>query len=79
MTLLEKCNADVFKAIIEIKSEYPAIGEQLIAVLQKRQHWIDMNGLEILQISANLPHKIWNGKIHYFHLLFQSQQTTEMP
>ena len=79
MTLLEKCNADVFKVILEIKSEYPAIGEQLIAVLQKRQHWIDMNGLEILQFSANLPHKIWNGKIHYFHLLFQSQQTTVMP
>ncbi len=79
MTLLEQCNADVFKAILEIKSEYPAIGEQLIAVLQKRQHWIDMNGLEILQFSANLPNKIWNGKIHYFHLLFQSQQTTEMP
>ena len=79
MTLLEKCNADVFKAILEVKSEYPAIGEQLIAVLQKRQHWIDMNGLEILQFSANLPYKIWNGKIHYFHLLFQSQQTTTMP
>ena len=79
MTLLEKCNADVFKAILEIKSEYPAIGEQLIAVLQKRQHWIDMTGLEILQFSANLPYKIWNGKIHYFHLLFQSQQTTTMP
>ncbi len=79
MTLLEKCNADVFKAILEIKSEYPAIGEQLIAVLQKRQHWIDMNGLEILQFSANLPNKIWNGKINTFYLLFESQLTTTMP
>ena len=79
MTLLEKCNADVFKAILEIKDKYPAIGEQLIAVLQKHEYWFEMTGLELLQFSANIPHKLWNGKVHYFDLLFQSQQTTTMP
>ena len=77
--LLTKCNADVFKAILDIKSKYPAIGEQLIAILQKREYWFDMTGLEILRFAANLPYEIWNTKIHTFHLLFQSQQTTEMP
>ena len=76
--LLTKCNADVYMAILEIKCKYPAIGEQLIAILQKHEHWFDMTALEILQFSANLPHKLWNGKIHYFHLLFESQQTTTM-
>ena len=79
MTLLEKCNADVFKAILEIKDKYPAIGEQLIAVLQKHEYWFEMTGFEMLQFSANIPHKLWNGKVHYFDLLFQSQQTTTMP
>ena len=77
--LLTKCNADVYMAILEIKCKYPAIGEQLIAILQKHEHWFDMTALEILQFSANLPHKLWNGKIHYFHLLFESKQTTTMP
>ena len=79
MTLLEKCNADVFKAILEIKSKYPANGEQLIAILQKREYWFDMTALEILQFSAYLPSTLWNGKIHYLHLLFESQQTTPNP
>jgi hypothetical protein len=79
MTLLEKCNADVFKAILEVKSKHPAIGKQLIAILQKREYWFDMTGLEILEFSANLPHKLWNSKIHYLHLLFESKQTTVMP
>jgi hypothetical protein len=77
--LLTKCNADVFKAILEIKSKYPAIGEQIIAILQKHEYWWQMTGLEILQFSANLPHELWNSKIHYLHLLFESQQTTKMP
>ena len=77
--LLTQCNADVFKAILDIKSKYPAIGEQLIAILQKHEYWFNMTGLEMLQFSANLPHKLWNCKIHYFHLLFSSQQTTQMP
>jgi hypothetical protein len=79
MTLLEQCNADVYKEILEMKSIYPDIGEQLITVLQKYQHWFDMTGLEMLLFSANLSTEIWNGKVHYFHLLFQSQQTTKMP
>ena len=77
--LLTKCNADVFKAILEIKSKYPAIGEQIIAILQKHEYWWQMTGLEILQFSANLPHELWNSKIHYLHLLFESQLTTQMP
>ena len=79
MTLLEQCNADVFKAILDIKQESPEIGEHLIAVLQKHEYWLDMNGLEILYCAARLPHEIWNGKINTFYLLFQSQQTTTMP
>ena len=79
MTLLETCNADVFKAILEIKSKYPANGKQLIALLQKHEYWWQMTGLEILQFSAYLPATLWNGKIHYLHLLFESQQTTTMP
>ena len=77
--LLAKCNADVYKAILEIKDKYPDIGKQLIAVLQKHEYWFEMTGLELLQFSANLPHKLWNGKVHYFHLLFESKQTTTMP
>ena len=76
MNLLQTCNADVFKVILEIKEKYPAIGENLIAILQKREYWFDMTGLEILQFSANLPATLWNGKIHYLHLLFESKQTT---
>ena len=77
--LLTKCNADVYKEILDIKSKYPAIGENLITILQKREYWFDMTGLEILQFSANLPSTLWNSKIHYLHLLFESQQTTKMP
>ena len=79
MTLLEKCNADVFKAILEIKENQPVIGERLIAVLQKHKYWWQLDGEEILCFAAYLPHEIWNGKINTFHLLFQSQQTTKMP
>ena len=79
MTLLEKCNADAYKAILEIKAEQPEIGEHFIAVLQKYKYWFDMNGLEMLRFSAHLPHKLWNGKINTFHLLFESKQTTQMP
>lgn len=34
MTLLEQCNADVFKAIIDIKAKHPEIGEKMISILQ---------------------------------------------
>ena len=77
--LLTKCNADVYLAILDIKEQSPEIGEHLIAVLQKHEYWFDMNGLEILQCAARLPHEIWNGKIHTFYLLFESQPTTTMP
>ena len=79
MTLLEKCNADVFKDILDIKSKYPTTGEQLIAILQKHEYWWQMTGEEILRFAAYLPHEIWNGKINTFYLLFESQPTTTMP
>ena len=79
MTLLEKCNADVFKAILEIKENRPVMWERLISVLQKHQFWWQMDGEEILRFAAYLPREIWNCKIHTFFLLFESQQTTTMP
>lgn len=79
MTLLEKCNADVFKAILDIKQNSPAIGENLLALLQKHEYWWQLDGQELLWFAANLPFEIWNGKIHTFYLLFESQPTTTMP
>jgi len=76
MTLLEKCNADVFKAILDIKQKDPAIGENLLALLQKHEYWWQLDGQELLWFAANLPYEIWNTKIHTFHLLFESKQTT---
>jgi len=79
MTLLEKCNADVYKAILDIKQKDPAIGENLLALLQKHEYWWQLDGQELLRFAAYLPHEIWNCKIHTFYLLFESQQTTTMP
>jgi hypothetical protein len=79
MTLLEKCNADVFKDILDIKRKDLVIGEKLIFILQKHESSFDLTCSDMLWFSANLPYEIWNGKVHTFHLLFQSQQTTEMP
>ena len=79
MNLLQTCNADVFKAILDIKSKYPTTGEQLIAVLQKHEFWWQMTGFEILYFVGQVPYEIWDGKFVTFHLLFQSQQTTVMP
>ena len=76
MTLLEKCNADVFKAIIDLKQESPEIGEKLISILQQYQYWWQMPMDDVMWFSAHLPSKIWDRKIHTFLLLFQSQQTT---
>ena len=76
MTLLEKCNADVFKAILDIKQKDPAIGENLLALLQKHEYWWQLDGQELLWFAANLPYEIWNTKIHTFHLLIESKQTT---
>lgn len=79
MTLLEKCNADVFKAILDHKAQYPVLGESILATLQKHEHWWQMDGSEILRVAAPLPFEIYNCKIHTFYLLFESQPTTKMP
>ena len=79
MTLLEKCNADVYKAILDIKEKSPYIGERIIAILQAHEYWWQMDLEEILWFSAHLPLEIWDRKVHTFQFLFQSQQTTTMP
>jgi hypothetical protein len=76
--LLTQCNADVYKAILDIKEEQPVIGEKLIAILQEHQYWWQMPAGDLLWFSAHLPWPIWDRKVHTFHLLFQSQQTTTM-
>ena len=78
MTLLEKCNADVFKAILDIKQKSPAIGDELISILSSGEYWWYITVGEMLWFSAHLPREIWNGKAHTFQFLFQSQQTTVM-
>ena len=77
MTLLEKCNADVFKAILDIKTEHPDVGQALINLLQKHEYWWQMSGNEILSFAMPMR-DIWDRKIYTFHLLFESQQTTKM-
>jgi hypothetical protein len=79
MTLLTKCNADVFKALLDFKAEHPQVGQYLIDPLQKHEYWWQMTGDEILRYAAYLPHGIWNNKITTFQLLFESKQTTKMP
>jgi hypothetical protein len=79
MTLLEKCNANVFKAILDIKQKDQMIGEKLLAILQKHELTDDMTCEEMLWFSGYLPDKIWNNKVYNFFHLFQSQQTTQMP
>ena len=74
--LLTKCNADVFAAILEIKESQPKIGEKLISILQKYESAWEMPAGDMLWFSAHLPFGIWDLKVHTFHLLFQSQQTT---
>ena len=77
--LLTKCNADVYKAILDKKSETPEIGEKLITILQAHEsHWT-MDLAETMWFSAHLPWPIWDRKVHNFHLLFESKQTTVMP
>ena len=77
--LLTKCNADVFKAILDIKSEQPEIGEKLIELLQAYQYWWEIPLADVLWFSAHLPWVLWDRKVHTFQFLFQSQQTTTMP
>jgi len=78
MTLLEKCNADVFKVILDIKAEHPDMGQALINLLQKHEYWWQMSGNEMLSFAMPMR-DIWNRKIYTFYLLFESQPTTEMP
>lgn len=70
MTLLEKCNDDVFKAILDLKEESPEIGERLIAILQEHQYWWQIPAGDMLWFSAHLPREIWDGKAHTFQFLF---------
>jgi hypothetical protein len=79
MTLLEKCNADVYKAILDIKATQPEIGEKFISILREHQYWWQMPAGDMLWFAAHLPLEIWNGKAFTFYLLFESQQTTKMP
>ena len=79
MTLLEKCNADVFKAILDIKQENPVISEKLITTLQKHEYWWQIPVGEVMWFAVYLPSGIWNLKINSFPILFESQQTTKMP
>lgn len=79
MTLLETCNADVFKAILDIKAEHPEIGEKMISILQSHTSPYYLTLSEMLWFSAYLPEGFWNFKVHTFQFLFQSQQTTTMP
>lgn len=78
MTLLDKCNFDVFKAILDLKENQPEIGEKLIALLREYQFWWQMLAGDMLWFSAHLPREIWDGKAHTFQFLFQFQQTTTM-
>ena len=77
--LLTKCNADVYKAILDIKESQPEIGEKLIAILQEHQYWWQMPMDDVMWFSAHLPSEIWDRKVHTLTRLFQSQQTTTMP
>ena len=76
MTLLEKCNADVYKAILDIKAEQPIIGEKLITILQAHEYWWQMDIGDALWFAAHLPSEIWDCNVHTFYLLFESKQTT---
>jgi hypothetical protein len=78
-SLLTQCNADVYKAILDIKTSQPEIGEKLIAILQENREYYHITLSDILWFSAHLPWPIWDRKVHTFHLLFQSQPTTTMP
>jgi hypothetical protein len=76
MTLLEKCNADVYMAILEIKEIQPEIGESMFRMLQKHESTWTMNLAETMWFAAHLPLEIWDRKVHTLNSLFQSQQQT---
>ena len=77
--LLTQCNADVFKAILEVKEQNPIIGEELISILQRHEYYWAMTFGEVMWLAAHLPWPIWDRKVHTLHLLFHSQLTTQMP
>ena len=77
--LLTKCNADVFKAILDLKEENPEINDKLFELLQKYKYWWEIPAGDVMWFAAYLPHEIWNGKINTFYLLFESKQTTQNP
>ncbi len=77
--LLTKCNADVFKAILDIKDKNPSFGERIISILQNHESHFDLTLGDMLWFSAHLPWELWNRKVHTFELLFESQPTTTMP
>ena len=79
MTLLGTCNADVYKAILDIKNEEPEIGEKFISILQAHEYWWQMPAGDVMWFAAHLPFEIWNLKINTFSRLFESEQTTTMP
>jgi len=79
MTLLEKCNADVYKAILDIKANQPVIGEKLIFILQNCEEYIDLTCSDMLWFAAHLPVSIWDRKVYTFQFLFQFKQTTTIP
>ena len=77
--LLTQCNADVFKAILDKKSETPEIGEKFISILQNCEHHSDMTFSDVMWFAAHLPWPIWDRKVHTLNSLFQFQQTTTNP
>ena len=77
--LLTKCNADVYKAILDKKSEQPVIGEKLISILQNCEEYNYLTCSDMLWFAAHLPWPIWDRKVHTFHLLFESKLTTPNP
>lgn len=77
--LLTKCNADVYKAILDIKQESPVIGDRIISILRNHKSHFDLTLSDMLWFSAHLPWELWNRKVHTFYLLFESKQTTQNP
>ena len=79
MTLLEQCNADVYKAILDIRAKKPVIGEKMLSILQSHELYFDLTLSDVLWFSAHLPLELWDLQLHTFYLLFESQETTTMP
>ena len=76
MNLLQTCNADVHKAILDIKESHPKIGEKLIFILQKYESAWEMPVTDVMWFAAHLPLEIWDRRITTFFVLFCSLHTT---